>query len=33
MGDRKGACRVLVGKLEGKRHFEDLDIFGRIILK
>ena len=27
------ACRVLVGRPEGKNHLEDLDIDGRIILK
>jgi hypothetical protein len=33
MGDRTGACRVLVRKLEGKDHLEDLGLDGRIILK
>jgi hypothetical protein len=27
------ACRVLVGKPEGKNHEEDTDVGGRIILK
>jgi hypothetical protein len=33
MGDSRDACRVLVGRPEGKDHLEDLDIDGRIILK
>jgi hypothetical protein len=33
MGERRGTCRVLVGKPEGKNHLEDLGIDGRIILK
>jgi hypothetical protein len=33
MSDRKGAYRVLVGRPEGKGHFEDLSIDGSIILK
>jgi len=34
-GDRRGAYRVLVGKpdCERKRPFEDLGVYGRIILK
>jgi hypothetical protein len=32
-GERRGACRVLVGKSEGRDHFEDIDIDGMIILK
>jgi hypothetical protein len=31
MGDRRGAYRVLVGRLEGKNHREDLGIDDRII--
>ena len=31
MGERRGAYSVLVGKLEGENHLEDVD--GRIILK
>jgi len=31
MGERKGVCRVLVGKPEGKNHLEDPDIDGRIL--
>jgi len=30
---RRSVYRVLVGILEGKKHFEDLDINGRVILK
>jgi hypothetical protein len=33
MGKMRSGYKVLVGKLEGKRHLEDLDIDGRIILK
>jgi hypothetical protein len=33
MWERRGACRVLVGKPEGKSHLEDPGIDGRIILK
>jgi hypothetical protein len=33
MRDRRGAYRVLVEKPEGRNHFEDLGINGRIILK
>jgi hypothetical protein len=33
MGNRRGAYRVLVEKLEGKSHFEDTGEDGRIILK
>jgi hypothetical protein len=32
-GRQKGAYRVLVGRLEGKNHLEDLGIDGRIMLK
>jgi hypothetical protein len=32
-GERKGAHRALVRKTEGKSHFEDTDVDGRIILK
>ena len=31
--EKRSAYRVLVGKLEGKRLLEDLDIVGNIILK
>ena len=31
MGERRGACRVLVEKPEGKRYLEDPGIDGRII--
>jgi hypothetical protein len=31
--ERKNAPSVLVGNPEGKRHFENLDIEGRITLK
>jgi hypothetical protein len=30
MGDRTGAYRVLVGKSEGKKHLENLDVDGRM---
>jgi hypothetical protein len=33
MEDRRGACRVLVGKPERKNHMIDLGIDGRIVLK
>jgi len=32
MGERRGVCRVLVGKPEGKNHLEESGIHGRIIL-
>ena len=32
MGEERGAYRVLVGKSEGKNHWGDLDVDGRIIL-
>jgi hypothetical protein len=32
MRENRNAHRLLVGKLEGKIHFEDLDIDGKIIL-
>jgi hypothetical protein len=33
LGDRRDACRVLVGRLEGKGHLKDLGVNGRKILK
>jgi len=33
MKERRGACRILVGKLVEKKHFEDLDIGWQITLK
>jgi len=33
MGERRGVHRVLVGKPEGKSHWGDPDVDGRIILK
>ena len=33
IGERRGVCRVLVGKPEGKRTLEDPGIDGRIILR
>jgi hypothetical protein len=33
MGERRGACGVLVGKPEGKRYFEDPGIDWKIILR
>jgi len=32
MGEERGACRVLVGKPEGRNRWEDLDVDGWIIL-
>jgi hypothetical protein len=32
-GRRRGACRVLVGRPEGRNYLEHLDADGRIILK
>jgi hypothetical protein len=31
--DSRDACRVLVRRLWEKHHFEDLGVYGRIILK
>jgi hypothetical protein len=33
MVEMRKACRILVGKPEGKNHSEDLDVDGKIILK
>jgi hypothetical protein len=33
IGDRRGAYRILGGRLEGKRQFGRLSVDGRIILK
>jgi len=33
MGEERGVCRVLVGKPEGRNHWRDLGVDGRIILK
>ena len=33
MGERRGVCRVLVGKPEGKNHLGDPGIDGRTIFK
>ena len=33
MGERRGACRALVGKPEGRNHSEDPGVHGRIISK
>jgi hypothetical protein len=33
MGEGRGVYRVLVGRPEGKRHWEDLGIDGRITLR
>ena len=33
MGERRGLCRVLVGRPEGKSHLEEPDIDGSIILR
>jgi hypothetical protein len=32
MGEMRNACKVLVGKPEGKDHLEDLGVDGRIII-
>jgi hypothetical protein len=32
-GERGNACRILVGKPEGKNHWEDQDVCGWTILK
>jgi hypothetical protein len=32
VGERRGIYRVLVGKPEGKIHWEDLDVDGRLII-
>jgi hypothetical protein len=33
MGERRGAYRALVGKPEGRNHWKDPGVDGRIILK
>ena len=33
MGDRAGACRIFVGRPEGKSHLEGIELDRRIILK
>jgi hypothetical protein len=33
VGKRRGSFKVLVGKPEGRHHFKNLGIDGRIILK
>jgi hypothetical protein len=33
MGEKKKACRVLMGKTEGRYHLENLSVYWRIILK
>jgi hypothetical protein len=33
MGEGRGVYRVLVGRPEGKSHWEDLGVGGRIILR
>jgi len=33
MGEKRCACRVLVGRPEGKNRLEDLGVDGRTILK
>jgi len=33
MGERRGVCRVLVGKAEGKNHLGDPSVDRRIILR
>jgi hypothetical protein len=33
MRDRRGVCRVLVGRPEERDYLDDLGVYGRIILK
>jgi hypothetical protein len=33
MGERRGVCRILVGKPEGRDHLKEPAIDGRIILR
>jgi hypothetical protein len=33
MGEVRNAYKILVGKFEGKKHLEDVNVNGRIILK
>ena len=33
MGERRGLCKVLVGKPDGKNHLGDRGVDGRIILR
>jgi hypothetical protein len=33
MGEKRGACRILVGRPAGRNHLEDPGVDGRIILK
>jgi hypothetical protein len=33
MGDRRDEYKILMGRPDGKRHLEDLDVCGMIILK
>jgi hypothetical protein len=33
IGEKRNAYRILVGKPEGKNHYEDLDVGGSIILR
>jgi hypothetical protein len=33
MGEKRGACRILVGRPEGRHHLGDPGVDGRIILK
>jgi hypothetical protein len=33
MGERRSACRILVGRSEGRNHLGDPGVDGRIILK
>jgi hypothetical protein len=33
MGERRGTYRSFVGRPEGRNHFQDLGVDGRIILK
>ena len=33
MGEKRGVCRILLGKPEGNRALEDADVDGKIILR
>jgi hypothetical protein len=33
MGEKRGAYREFIGKSEGNNHVEDVNIYGRIILR
>jgi hypothetical protein len=33
MGEKRNACRVLVGRPEKRSHWKDIDVDGRTVLK